>query len=224
MGASVSTALGIYEANTDNDPNTKVPINFIIPAAIGNTLLVMVLVYLTSTIGTLSPGSKFFISFILIAGLVTEIYLTTYVEKMPESIATYFIIVLNFLVRSFYVLQFVQDEWTRPFAPAIKTASAILPAAVPARPSAPPTQSYSGPSERDRRSFIEKWDKIWERVRDSDKGLDIKSKSTAFGSVIRPAEKEGRISNDVLMEAAKLLKYRDGSSVDPSDIKIGGRS
>ena len=229
MGAAVATSLGIYEASTDADPSTTtVDLKFIIPAAVGNSLLVMVLVYLTATIKTIGPGEKFFISFILIAGLVIEIYLTTYIEKMPESIATYFMIALNFLIRSFYVLQFVQDEWTRPFAPAIKAASTVLPSVATPKssssPSSAPAASTSAPTDKERRTFLEKWDKIWERIRDSDKGLDIKSKAVAFGSVIRPAEKEGRISNDILMEAAKLLKYRDGSFVSASDIKIGGRS
>jgi hypothetical protein len=219
MGAAVATSLGIYEASTDADPSTTtVDLKFIIPAAVGNSLLVMVLVYLTATIKTIGPGEKFFISFILIAGLVIEIYLTTYIEKMPESIATYFMIALNFLIRSFYVLQFVQDEWTRPFAPAIKAASTVLPSV------ATPKSSSSPPTPKDTKSFVEKWDKVWQRIRDSDKGLDMKSRNDAYFSVIKPAEKEGKTTTEVIMEAAKLLKYKDGSTVDASDIKIGGRS
>jgi len=220
MVATVATAIGVYEANIDDDPNTTVDLKFVIPAAVGNTLLIMVLVYLTATIKTIGPGTKFFISFVLIAGLVAEIYLTTYVEKMPESIATYFVIVLNFLLRSFYVLQFVQDEWTRPFGVSVPTIQEVAKVVAPesiVKPS-------SGPAEKDKQSFTRRWDKIWERIRDSDKGLDMKSRSVAFSSVIRPAEKEGRTTDDVLMEAAKMLKYRDGTSVQTSDIKLGGRS
>lgn len=220
IGASVATALGIYEANTDDDPDTKIPIQFIIPAAVGNTLLVMILVYLTSTIKTLSPSTKFFISFVLIAGLVTEIYLTTYVEKMPDAIGTYFIIVLNLLLRAFYVLQFVQDEWTRPFGVSVPTikqvAQAVTPAAVVRPTPAPaPIQERTDP--------LNKWDTIWRRIRDSSKGLDENSKNQAFRDIIRPAKDSGNLTNDVVQQALKTLTYKDGSPVDSSDIRLGGR-
>jgi hypothetical protein len=217
MGASVATALGIYEANTDNDPDSKVPIQFIIPAAVGNTLLVMILVYLTSTIRTISPMTKFFVSFVLIGGLVAEIYLTTYLEKMPEAIGTYVIIVLNFLLRAFYVLQFVQDEWTRPFGVSVPTvkqfAQVVAPAAI-AKPAAPP---------QDKTRLVDKWDSIWERIRDSSKGLDESSKNQAYREIIKPAREKGNLTVDIVEQAAKALKYKDGSSIDPSDIKLGGR-
>jgi len=211
IGASVATALGIYKANTDDDPDSKIPTEFIIPAAVGNTLLVMIFVYLTSTIKTLTPRTKFFITFVLIAGLVTEIYLTSYVEKMPDAMGTYFIIVLNLLLRAFYVLQFVQDEWARPFGTGVPTikqvAQAVAPAAVVRPAPAPaPTQERTEP--------LNKWDTIWKRIRDSSKGLDENTKNQAFRDIIRPAKESGNLTNDVVQQALKTLTYKDGTPVD----------
>jgi hypothetical protein len=224
MGSTAAIGMGIYAVNTDDDKSTEIPLKFLLPASIANTLLTIILLYLTATITTIGPGAKLFISILLIAGLVLEIYLTNYVTNMPESVATYFVIVLNILVRSFYVLQFVQDEWTRPFGTSVPTVAEVAKVVTPAPIAALPTviAKPPAPPQQNKGRMIDKWDSIWARIRDSPKGLDENSKNQAYREIIRPAK--GNLTIDIVEQAAKALKYKDGTPVSASDIKLGGRS
>jgi hypothetical protein len=71
--------------------------------------------------------------------------------------------------------------------------------------------------------LVDKWDSIWERIRDSSKGLDESSRNQAYREIIKPARERGNLTVDIVEQAAKALKYKDGSPIDPSDIKLGGR-
>lgn len=222
ISSTILIGAGIYTANNDADPSTAVPLKFVIPAAVLNTLLVLALLYLTATITSIGSGMKLLISFILIAGLVLEIYLSNYVTAMPQSIGTYFVVVLNFLIRTFYVLQFTQDEWTRPFGVTVPTIQEVAKAVAPAP--APRPQPQPQPPAQPKERPIDKWDVIWKRIRDSSKGIDESAQKQAYREIIKPAREKGNLTLDVVQQAARSLKYKDGTPIDPSDIKLGGRS
>lgn len=214
---SVASGMGVLELGSTGDKKTGD--EYIIPAAVGNTLCVLFLIFLTATIRSRSVGYKLLVITLLLVGLVLEIYLTIFVETMPYSVATYFTIAINFLIRAFYVLEYVQDSWapitfaSTTFAPAISSVTKALP------------QSRSEPDDDDRRKeFMAKWDKIWSKVRESPEGLTNESRKDAWESVVKPAIESKKFTAETLKEAASKLRHADGTNVPVSSLDIrGGR-
>ena len=218
---SVATAMGVLELGSTG--NEKVGEEFIIPAAIGNTLCVLFLIFLTATIPTRSVGYKLVVISLLLIGLVTEIYLTLYVEKMPYSIATYFVIAINFLIRAFYVLEYVQDSWAPiTFSTAVTKVAKTVEKAVAPTPA--PRASAETDDDELRREFISKWDKIKNKIRESAEGLTTESEKDAWRTTVKPAIESKTFTAEVLKEAAAKLKHADGTSVAIAPLNIhGGR-
>jgi hypothetical protein len=219
----VATGATIYGIMQENRSQI-IAEDFIIPAALGNSIAVMFLIFLTATVPTRSVFYKMFVILILMVGLIVEIYLTMYANQMPDAIATYIVIVLNFLIRMFYVLEFVQDDWAS-FSAATSVQS-VVSQARQQMPSAKPMQTVSEPSEDDtlRKDFISKWDRIKNKVRDASEGLLKESESDAWKNVMRPALDSKSYTVEKLKEAASKLKHEDGSPVAVSSLEIrGGR-
>ena len=218
---SVATAMGVLELGSTG--NEQVGEEYIIPAAVGNTLCVLFLIFLTATIPTRSVGYKLVVISLLLIGLVAEIYLTLYVEKMPYSIGTYFVIAVNFLIRAFYVLEYVQDSWA-PITFGSTTVASVTKAVEKAVAPTPSRPSQSDSDDDRKREFVARWDKIWTKIRDSPEGLTTESRKDAWESVIKPAIEEKKFTAENLKEAAAKLRHADGTNVPLASLDIrGGR-
>lgn len=111
IGGTFATALGMMKISEDPTGKFISDEEYIVPALVGNTLCVIFLIWLTATIPTRSTAYKLIVIIFLILGIVGEIYMTFFFTQAPAVYGTYALIVVNFLVRTFYVLEYVQDTW-----------------------------------------------------------------------------------------------------------------
>jgi hypothetical protein len=213
MGSSIVTGMGIFELNrTKSD---AIGAEYLAPAAIANTLAVIFLIYLTSTLEDTTTAYKLLIITLLLAGLVSEIYLSLFSEEKVVSVFAYFIMAINFLFRGFLVIQYVQlGDWTSPSWGEMKTVSEI------AKPAPKPVAE----DDELRREFISKWDRIKNKILNSPEGLTSESTKDAWETVVKPAIASKTFTAEKLKEAAAKLKHADGTPVviAPVDIR-GGR-
>jgi hypothetical protein len=219
MIAGAATAIGVFEANTDKDADVRMDLEYMLPAAIGNLLGVMFLVYLTASIPTRSTAYKLVVIFILMAGLFIEIYLTVFVETWPESIATYIVVVLNFLLRTFYILEYVQDEWA-PVTWAVNSVTkAVMP---PSAPSAKPPPVSDDKADR-MKEILSKWDSVRSKIEKSPKGLKSDTSREAWRNIVKPSFESGTLTLEKIKEAVATLRHADDSKVSLTEFPVGGR-
>lgn len=110
-GAFGLQILYLMSQQNDDDDKSKGTLDFQVPGAIMNGLVV---VYLMSSIAFYRPYSgKYAVVgsiFLLIAGLMGEIYLTFYEPNMPGAIGTYFILSVNVLIRLYLLVDIHCDS------------------------------------------------------------------------------------------------------------------
>ena len=231
MLGTVLTIVGVFRTNELSDHHIDEA--FIIPSQVVNSLTVIFLLYLTST-SKFSPMYKLLIIGILVGGLIIEIYLTSYADRQPESIAAYVFVSINLLIRAFFLIDLVQGEWVEPFTKTVKPVQKIVAEnvvkpveqvikdVIPSSPSNPKTESVDQNVSRELQS---KWDKLRKLVEGRSEGLNRDSESEAFRSVIRPAKNSGRTDiKEVLKEAVGLLKDKDGNPIPLNTVDaVGGR-
>lgn len=212
IGGTFATALGLIKIGDDPSGQLMSDEEYIIPAAVGNTLCVIFLIWLTATIPTRSTMYKFIVILFLIFGLIGEIYMTFFFTKPPVVYGTYVLVVLNFLIRTFYVLEYVQDTWS----PISWNDYLGAPKA-----SAPSSSSSSGekkpegekkPVLDDKAKEIKK--KIGEaigKMTSDSKGFDTATRDKAYRA-FNTAVDSGKSADDAYKAAKAELKYKDGSA------------
>ncbi len=186
-------------------------------AAITNVFAVLFISYLMLTSPNRSQAYKIFIVLILVAGLVAEFIFTNIFTDLAPQYATYIVIVFNFLLRLFTLVQLTQEPWeavtlTSGSTPTIAKA---LEAALPA--GAEKTQDI------DAGKFRDMWRAVVGQARDKvgKDNFDDASRDKGFNEVIQPAVKAGDFSKDRLKEAAGYLKDKAGNAI--KDLTFGGR-
>jgi hypothetical protein len=229
----VATGVTIYGIFKSNELSEKqLDERAIIPSQVLNGLTVMFLLYLTATNTTFSPSYKLLIIFLLVGGMIIEIYLTSYADREAESIAAYMFVVMNFLIRAFFLIDLAQNEWLAPIKPIQKAvkASVMKPLEQAIKEvSKPVTEAVSKPQvseavEDAGKELISKWDKLKNVIRSKPEGLNEESTKEAWKSIIRPAKDEGRKDiKEVLKEAVGKLKDKDGNPIPLNSVDaIGG--
>lgn len=223
------TIYGIFKTNDMSEKNLEE--KFIIPSQVLNGLTVMFLLYLTATNLTFSPSYKLLIIFLLVGGIIIEIYLTSYANREAESIAAYVFISLNFLIRAFFLIDLVQSEWVKPFTSPVKPIQEALKESVmkPAeqaikdiitpKPSPQPQQKTEAQND-----ISTKWTNLKEVLKARPEGLDGKSESDAWKTVIKPAKESDRKDvMAVLKEAVAVMKDSNGNPIPLNSVdSIGG--
>jgi hypothetical protein len=231
MTGSILTIVGVFRTHDLSEHH--IDEEFIIPSQILNSLTVMFLLYLIST-STFSPMYKLLIIILLVGGLIIEIYLTSYADRQPESIAAYVFIAINLLLRAFFLIDLVQGEWVKPFTQSVKPVQRIVTENVvkpveqvvkDVLPTYPLTPKLEPTDQNASRELQSKWDKLRKLVEGRSEGLNRDSESEAFRSVIRPAKNSGRTDiKEVLREAVALLKDKDGVPIPLNTVEaVGGR-
>ena len=69
--------MGVVTESKSTSPDSYWALPYVIPSAIMNVLCVVLLIYLVATIKGKSNFYKLVVSFLLLVGLVAEIYMTT---------------------------------------------------------------------------------------------------------------------------------------------------
>lgn len=165
-----ATAMGVMEASKSTDPNAKWGEEYIIPAAIGAIFCVLFLMYLVSTSPGKSNAYKLVVIFILLAGVLAETYMTLLLNQTQTGaeVGTMIVIVLNWLFRTFLVLEYVQQEWSPLFPKAAKAVATTVTATSTSTSTS--TGTSSGPS-----TDVKK--ELKDRVKDYVSRLDAKIKA-----------------------------------------------
>lgn len=216
-GAGV-TIIGIFKAGEVQDKTLGD--EYIIPSQVFNSLTVVFLLYLTANNTSFSASYKLLIILLLVGGLVIEIYLTNYSDRKPESIAAYAFIVLNFLIRTFFLIDLSQSEWispiTQPVAPIQKAIKQTITDITTSTPSPSPTVS----SDTLVTEYKDQWRNIVKDVKAKNPDVDGSTVGTAW-RVIDEAVKNEELTKAYLKEALSKLKNKDGSDV--TGVSVGGK-
>jgi hypothetical protein len=225
------TMVGVFRTTEMSEKHLEE--GYIVPSQVLNGLTVMFLLYLTST-SSFSPSYKLLVILLLVGGMMIEIYLTSFSDRKPEAIAAYIFISLNFLIRTFFLVELIQGEWVKPFADTVRPVQNVMkevvkevsaaPAAIESivEPKAEAPSSEPTASEKQLRS---KWDKLKDMLQAKPEGLDRDSRADAWKNVIVPAERSGRTDiKEVLKEAVGKLKDKDGNPIPLNSVDlVGGR-
>jgi hypothetical protein len=231
MLGSTLTIIGIFRTNELSERH--IDESLIIPSQVINGITVMFLLYLTST-SSFSPAYKLLVIFLLVGGLIIEIYLTSYADRQAESIAAYIFVSLNLLIRAFFLIDLVQGEWVKPFTGSIKPVQQLVKETVvkPVEkivkeviPTAPKEVAPKSEVTQDASQEIQmKWNALKKIIESRPEGIDPDSEKDAWRNVVRPAKDTGRTDvKQVLREAAERMKGKDGSSIPLNTVDaIGG--
>lgn len=212
IGGTFATALGLIKIGEDPSGKFMSDEEYIVPAAVGNTLCVIFLIWLTATIPSRSTAYKFIVIIFLVLGLIGEIYMTFFFTQPPAVYGTYVLVVVNFLIRTFYVLEYVQDTWSpiswNDYAGAPKASSSG-----PAKPSgeSKPSGEAKAPTDDKEKEAKNKLREALDKMKADPKKLDNKSMNEAYNK-LKDAIKAGKSVDEAYKAGKAVLKYGDGSA------------
>lgn len=216
IGGTFATTLGLMKISEGSGTQALVDEEYVIPAAVGNTLCVVFLVWLTATIPTRSTAYKLIVILVLISGIIGELYLTFFFTQPPAVYGTYVLVVVNFLIRTFFVLEYVQDTWS----PVSWTSyqGAPKPSAGPSKPAEQKSTGEKKPegesSYKSDPKYGETKDKLraaMAKMKEDPKGFEMKSEQQAFTELSKNL-KDGKSFDESYRLAKAALKYKDGST------------
>lgn len=187
-------------------------------AAVTNVFAVLFISYLMLTSPDRSQAYKVFIVLILVAGLVAEFVFTNIFTDLAPQYATYIVIVFNFLLRVYTLVQLTQEPWDT----LTLSSSSAFPSFGKALESATPA-SVEKAQDVDATKFKDQWTAIFRQAREKvgRDNFDESSLTKARQEVIDPAIKAGDLSKDRLKAAAAYLKDKAGNVI--ADLTFGGR-
>lgn len=216
IGAAYLNLLGIFEANTTNKKDTV--LTHTVSANIINGLAVLVLIVLTINSTRFSTFYKMFIIIVLLVGLIVELYLIG-TELYTKNYGSYVVLILNLLVRVYYLVYYFNDAWAMFPAGTVvigQTVSAKKPEQVILPPSV--EKVIDADSENFRNQFRSLFKQAREKVgRDN---FDNSTIDKAYREVIDPAVAARDFSRDRLKDAAKYLKDKSGNAIE---LVFGGK-
>jgi predicted DNA-binding transcriptional regulator len=223
MFGTVLTGFGIFQASELSDKTMEE--KYIIPSQVLNGLTVMFLLYLTST-SSFSASYKLLIIVLLVGGMILEIYLTSYADRKPESIAAYVFVTLNFLIRGFFLIDLIQGEWVSPIVQTVRPAQSVvkdtivkpLQDAIKEVTRAEPEEKISSD---DIGQYKDKFRAIVKEIKSKNPDFDNMSIVRDAWPVIDEAAKAGEFTNIHLKEALDKVKNKDGTPV--TGVTVGGR-
>lgn len=217
------TAIGIFRSGEIG--GNQLDETFIIPSQVLNGLTVMFLLYLTSTNTTFGAFYKLLIILLLVGGMFFEIYLSSYGNEKSESIAAYVFISLNFLIRSFFLLELAQSEWIVPrqTIDVLKDnlVKPIQDVVKDMAKSAPRVDLEDKPSSDSISDYKDRFREILKEAKSKNPDIDSSTIQREAWPVIDVATKAGEFTNEHLKEALNKVKNKDGSSI--SGVSVGGR-
>lgn len=218
IGGTFATALGLMKIGEDPSGKFMSDEEYIVPAAVGNTLCVVFLIWLTATIPTRSTAYKFIVIIFLVLGLIGEIYLTFFFTQPPAVYGTYVLVVVNFLIRTFYVLEYVQDTWS-PIswndylgAPKASSSSSSSASSSEKKPEGEKKKPELTDDQKAKaKAAREKLEASIKTLKADAKGYLGPSINDATQAINKEAA-AGKSADDIHKAAKALLKYKDGSA------------
>lgn len=210
--STVLTMLGIMKESKSTDPNQYWAPEYVVPGSIFNGLTVLFLLYLISTAKGKTNFYKLVVVFLLLAGLTAEIYMTTLLDmtRLGDQVGTWIVVVLNWLFRAFFILEYVQEEWSPLFPAAKDVAKAVS--------SSSSSSSTSTETTDKGKELVKKWEELLVKIREANGGKDkIENVGEGF-KVISDARKSGSFDMAAVLASAKSkIKRKDGAPL------VGGR-
>ena len=208
IGGTFATALGLMKIGETPSGQMLTDEEYIIPAAVGNTLCVIFLIWLTATIPTRSTAYKLVVILFLMLGLIGEIYLTFFFTQPPIVYGTYVLVVVNFLIRTFYVLEYVQDPWS----PVSWTDYQGAPKASSSAPSGDKKpEGERKPVDDKEKEATRKITEAIKKMEADAKKVDNKSRQPAYDKT-KSEIRAGKSVEDAYKAGKALLKHADGSA------------
>jgi len=224
VAGTAFTGFGIFKMRESS--NTELEESYIIPAQVLNGLTVMFLLYLTST-SDFSASYKLFVIVILVGGMLIEIYLTSYSDREAEAISSYVFVVINFLVRAFFLIELVQGKWVSPITDTVKPVQKAVKDAVVSPVQKAVTDMMAKPSVVEEKPSVDKvteyknkWKSIVKDVKEKNPNYDGSTVSKAW-NLIDDVAAAGEFTNEHYKEALDKIKNKDGSSI--TGVTIGGK-
>ena len=211
--STVLTMLGIMKESKSSDPNQYWAPEYVVPGSIFNGLTVLFLLYLISTAKGKSNFYKLVVVFLLLAGLTAEIYMTTLLDmtRLGDQVGTWIVVVVNWLFRAFFILEYVQEEWSPLFPAAKDIAKAV------SGPAASSSSSSSGSTDKGK-ELVKKWEELLVKLREANGGKDKLENVGEGFKVISDARKSDSFDMTAVLASAKSkIKRKDGAAL------IGGR-
>jgi hypothetical protein len=193
-------------------------------AGIMNIITVIFLTYLTMYLPNYGVIAKTFIIIVLLVGLVAEIFLDLAGERAPNpqdiAIGHYILLTLNFLIRGYLTLFYIQQDWS--VLPSLKLPQ---PSDLVPEMTAPVVKSVEkiATDEDEIGKYKARWRSILDRAREKG-GQTIEQVSYKAGwDVVNNAIKDNQMNSDNLQKALDILKYNDGTEVKGISL-TGGRA
>jgi hypothetical protein len=219
IGAAYINLLAIYEANTTNDKDTVV--TYTVSANIVNGLAVLSLVVLTINSVKFSSFYKAFIIFVLLGGLIAELYFIGS-DLYSRNYLTYITLILNLLIRVYYLIYYFNDAWAMFPGSQIIERTIIQPSTTQIIEKTVMPSSVEKVMDEDARKFRDQFRDLARQAREKvgRDNFDDATKNKAYPEVIDPAVAARDFSRDRLKDAASYLKDKTGKIID---IVFGGR-
>ena len=220
IGAAYLNLLAIFEANTTNNKDTVV--TYTVSANIINGLVVFALIILTFNSIQFSTFYKLFIIIVLLTGLIVELYLIG-TELYTRNYGTYVVLILNLLLRVYYLVYYFQDAWAMfPVATTqIIERTVVQPTRILERTVAPTTVERVQDEDADK--FVDQWKALFRQAREKvgRDNFDEISRERGYKEVILPALSSRDFSKDRLRDATGYLKDKAGNAI--KDLVYGGK-
>ena len=223
------TIMGVISESKSTTPDAYWALPYVIPSAIMNVLCVILLIYLVATLKGKSNFYKLVVAFLLISGLVAEVYMTTLLDmtNTGQEAGTWVVIILNWLFRTFYVLEFVQEEWS-PLFPAAKDVAKAVSSSTSSTSSSSSSSSSSGSTD------VKK--ELKTRLMDYVRRVETKIKSDntlgTDGAILRfknvsdvngAVNKESSPALGDLPKFIRMLEFKNDTRAPTSILASGGR-
>ena len=176
-------------------------------AAISNILTLFFISYLILTSQGRSMSYKILLVLVLVAGLVAELVLTNIFSNLSPQYPAYLVIIFNLLLRTYLIVQLIQEPWDVMTLTSGSTVSAV-PAIVKRieKTVLPPKAErvMDDDSELFKNQFKTMYRKAREKVGATN--FDDSTIGKAYKEVIDPAVAARDFSRDRLKDAAGYLK------------------
>ena len=215
IGGTFATALGLMKIGSDPSETMISDEEYIVPAAVGNTLCVIFLIWLTATVPTRSTAYKLIVIIFLLIGLIGEIYLTMFFTKPPVVYGTYVLVVTNFLIRTFYVLEYVQDTWSpvswNDYLGSPKASSSSSKSSSEKKPEAKKEEKPKVAMDERAKEFRTRLDEVINKMRADSRKIKGPTIGESIG-VFKSEIAAGKSPEDAYKAAKDTLRYGDDSS------------
>jgi hypothetical protein len=189
-----------------------------IAGSVINVILVSIISYLT-VVSKIDQTYKIIIVLLIFIGLIVEIYITVAFESEVPDYVSYVIIVFNFLLRAYMIIQNSVQPWS---VISLDTSTGLASSVRNLENVVMPT-SIEKSEDNDSVKFINQFRALLKQARDKvgPDNFDQRTYDKALAEIIKPAVAAKDYSKDKLKEGASMFRDKSGNTI--TDLIFGGR-